>query len=68
MTRLPPNDTLIRVAVVLAVVGLLLFVPVLLTINALAVGLFMLGSLLVPLAVLLYVVAVVRELRSRKVL
>ncbi len=68
MIRLISNDALIRTAVILAVVGLLFFVPILLTINALAVGLFMVGSLLVPLAIGIYLVAVIRELRARRVL
>lgn len=63
---LPLTDRLIRAAVVLAVLGMLLLVPILATISALAVGLFMLSSMLIVTAIALYVVAVVRELRSRR--
>ncbi len=66
--RVPPTETLIRTAVVLTVVGLLLLVGILLTISALAVGLFMLSSLLITAGIVLYLAAVVRELRSREAL
>lgn len=62
------DDVLVRLAVILVISGLLLLIPVLLTINALAVGLFMLGSLLVPAAIVLYVVAVIRDLKGRRAL
>lgn len=66
--KLPAIATLIRAAVVLTVLGLVLLVPILLEISALAVGLFMLGSLLVTAGLALYVVAVVRDLRRREAL
>lgn len=66
--KLPSIGTLIRAAVVLTVLGLLLLIPILLEISALAVGLFMLGSLLVTAGLVLYVVAVVRDLRRREAL
>ncbi len=59
---------LIRIAVLLAIVGMLLLIPILLTISGLAVGLFMLGSLLLTVAIVLYVVGVVRDLRQQTVL
>jgi hypothetical protein len=62
--RLPSSDTLIRAAVLLTLAGLLLLVPILFAIRASFVGLFMLGSLLLTLAIALYLLAVVRELRQ----
>jgi uncharacterized membrane protein YphA (DoxX/SURF4 family) len=64
--RLPPTDRLIRVAVILTILGLLLLVGILVTISALAVGLFMLGSLLITVSIALYLVAVIQELRHKK--
>ena len=61
--RLPSSDALIRAAVVLTLVGLVLLLPILFAIRATWVGLFMAGSLLLTLSILLYVIAVVRELR-----
>jgi hypothetical protein len=61
--RLPSSDALIRAAVLLTLVGLVLLLPILFAIRAAWVGLFMAGSLLLTLSLLLYVVAVVRELR-----
>jgi hypothetical protein len=66
--RLPSSDTLIRTAVLLTLVGLVLLVPILFAIRASFVGLFMLGSALLTLAIVLYLVAVVRELRQRQAL
>jgi predicted membrane channel-forming protein YqfA (hemolysin III family) len=66
--RLPETDRMIRIAVVLAIAGMLLLLPVLLTINGMAVGLFMLGSLLLSVAIVFYVVAVFGELRRRDAL
>jgi hypothetical protein len=60
---MPSSDTLTRAAVVLCVVGLLLMLPILSSIRASFVGCYMLGSLLLLVAITLYVVAVVRELR-----
>lgn len=65
---LPATDRIIRVAVLLAVVGMLLLLPILYQISALGVGLFMLGSLLLTVAIVTYVVAVVRELRRGEAL
>jgi predicted membrane channel-forming protein YqfA (hemolysin III family) len=59
----PSPDRLIRAAVLLALVGLLLLLPILFAIRASFVGLFMLGSLLLTVSIALYVVAVVRDLR-----
>jgi len=59
-------DLLIRVSVVLTIVGLLFLVPILLTISGFAVGLFMLGSVLILLGIGLYVAAVIHELRVRR--
>ncbi|HEX8820793.1 MAG TPA: hypothetical protein VF794_12765 [Archangium sp.] len=61
--RLPSSDILIRAAVLLTLVGLVLLLPILFSIRAAWVGLFMLGSLLLTVSIGLYVVAVVRELR-----
>jgi hypothetical protein len=61
--RLPSSDALIRAAVVLTLIGLVLLLPILFSIRASWVGLFMLGSLLLTVSILMYVVAVVRELR-----
>jgi hypothetical protein len=60
--------TMIRAAAVVDAVGLLLLIGVLVEISALTVGLFMLGSLLLAAGIVLYVVAVVRDLRHRDVL
>lgn len=65
---LPATDRIIRAAVLLAVVGMLLLVPILYQISALGVGLFMLGSLLLTLAIAAYIFAVVRELRRGEAL
>jgi len=65
---LPATDRIIRVAVLLAIVGMLLLLPILYQISALGVGLFMLGSLLLTVAIVAYVVAVVRELRRGEAL
>jgi hypothetical protein len=62
------TDRLIRTAVLLNIVGMLMMTAVLLTISALAVGLFMLGSGLVTIAIVLYLAAVIRELRERRAL
>ncbi|HEX8438313.1 hypothetical protein [Archangium sp.] len=59
----PSADKLIRAAVLLTLVGLLLLLPILFSIRASFVGLFMLGSLLLTVSIGLYVVAVVRDLR-----
>jgi hypothetical protein len=64
--RLPASETLIRAAVVIDVVGLLLLAGVLVKISALAVGAFMLGSALLTVGIVLYLVAVVRDLRGRR--
>jgi hypothetical protein len=66
--RLPSSDALIRTAVLLTLVGLLLLLPILFSIRASFVGLFMLASLLLTGAMALYLVAVVRELRRQKAL
>lgn len=66
--RLPETDRMIRVAVILAIVGMLMLLPVLLTISGMAVGLFMLGSLLLSVAIVVYVTAVFQELRRRQAL
>jgi uncharacterized membrane protein YphA (DoxX/SURF4 family) len=66
--RLPPTAVLIRAAVLLNVLGLLLLLGVLVRISALTVGMLMLGSLLIPLGIALYVAAVVRDLRRREAL
>jgi hypothetical protein len=62
------TDRLIRAAVLLNIVGMLMMTAVLLTISALAVGLFMLGSGLVTVAIVLYLAAVIRELREQRAL
>lgn len=67
-TDIPSPDRMIRTAVILTLLGLLLLLGVLVTINALVVGLFMLGSVLIAVGMALYVVVVVRELRERKAL
>lgn len=61
--RIPSSGALIRAAVLLDVVGLLLLVGILVKVSALNVGLFMLGSALLTLGIVLYVFAVVRDLR-----
>ncbi|WP_257451874.1 hypothetical protein [Archangium lipolyticum] len=61
--RMPSSDVLIRTAVILTLVGLVSLLPILFSIRAGFVGLFMLGSLLLTVSIALYVVAVVRELR-----
>ncbi len=66
--RLPSSDALIRTAVLLTLVGLLLLLPILFSIRASFVGLFMLASLLLTVAMALYLLAVVRELRRQKAL
>lgn len=66
--KIPSSAALIRAAVLLDVVGLLLLVGILVKISALNVGLFMLGSALLTLGILLYLVAVVRDLRHREAL
>lgn len=66
--ELPSPDRMIRTAVILTLLGLLLLLGVLVTINALVVGLFMLGSVLIAVGMALYVIVVVRELRERKAL
>lgn len=66
--KLPSSAAMIRAAVLLDVVGLLLLAGVLVKISALNVGLFMLGSALLTVGILLYVVAVVRDLRHRQAL
>ena len=62
------TNRFIRTSVLLAIVGMLMLIPVLLTISGLAVGLFMLGSALLTVAIVLYVVGVVRDLRRREAL
>lgn len=57
---------LIRIAVIVTVIGLLLLIPVVLTISGLSVGLFMLGSLLIMIGIALYVGGVIQELRRRE--
>jgi predicted membrane channel-forming protein YqfA (hemolysin III family) len=59
---------IIRLAVVLDLIGLLLLVPILTAVSALGVGLFMLGGLLLTIGIVLYVYAVVRDLRGRDAL
>ena len=66
--RLPANHTLVRTAVLLDVIGLVMLAGVLVEISALNVGLFMLGSALLMVGIVLYVVAVVRDLRRRSAL
>ena len=66
--RLPSSDALIRTAVLLTLAGLLLLLPILFSIRASYVGLYMLGSLLLTGAMALYLFAVVRELRRQKAL
>jgi len=66
--RLPSTDTLIRSVVLLTVVGLLLLVPINFAIRPHFVSLFMLGSVLLTVSILLFLVAVVRELRRGRVL
>jgi hypothetical protein len=66
--RLPSSDVLIRTAVLLTLAGLLLLLPILFSIRASFVGLFMLGTLLLFVGMDLYLVAVVRELRRQKAL
>jgi hypothetical protein len=66
--RLPSSDALIRTAVLLTLAGLLLLLPILFSIRASFVGLFMLGSLLLTGGMALYLLAVVRELRRQKAL
>ena len=66
--KIPSSGVLIRAAVILDVIGLLLLVGILVKISALNVGLFMLGSALLTAGILLYVFAVVRDLRRREAL
>jgi hypothetical protein len=66
--RLPHSNWLIRAAVIIELAGLLMVVGILLTINVVTVGLFMLGSLLITVGIALYLVAVVRDLRERRAL
>jgi predicted membrane channel-forming protein YqfA (hemolysin III family) len=66
--RMPSTDRMIRTAVVLAIVGMLLLLPILLTISGMAVGLFMLGSLCLSVAIVFYVAAVYQELRRSEAL
>lgn len=66
--RLPRSAVLIRAAVILDVVGLLLLLAIVVHVSALHVGLFMLGSALLTLGILLYLVAVIRDLRRREAL
>lgn len=66
--RLPPSEVLIRAAVIVTIAGLLLLLGILFRISALNVGLFMLGSSLLTIGILLYLVAVVRDLRRREAL
>lgn len=66
--RIPSSGVLIRTAVILEVIGLLLLAGILVEISALNVGLFMLGSTLITVGILLYVFAVVRDLRRREAL
>jgi ABC-type multidrug transport system fused ATPase/permease subunit len=63
--RLPRSGVLIRAAVILDIVGLLLLLGILFRISALHVGLFMLGSGMLTLGILLYLAAVIRDLRRR---
>jgi hypothetical protein len=62
------SDRFIRVAVLLIIVGLLLVAGVVLKISALMVGLYMLGSFLITLGIVAYLVAVVAELRRQRAL
>lgn len=64
--RLPSIDTLIRISVVLVLAGLLLLLPILFEISALNVGLYMLASLLLGAGIVLYVLAVVRDLKRKQ--
>ena len=66
--KLPGTGWMIRIAVVLTIAGLLLLVPILVTVSALAVGAFMLGSLILTTSMVIYLIAVVRELRRREAL
>ena len=68
MMKLAPTGVLVRFAVILTLVGLVFLLPILFAISALNVGLFMLGSLLITAGILLYLVAVIRELRSTEAL
>lgn len=68
MIRIPSTDRLIRMAVLLTIAGLLMLLPILTTISALAVGLFMLGSLLITAGLALYLLAVIRDLRRKEAL
>jgi hypothetical protein len=61
----PSPDKLLHLAVLLTVTGLMLLLPILFSIRPGWVGLYMLGSLLLSVSILLYLVAVVRELRRR---
>jgi hypothetical protein len=66
--RLEQLDThrIIRASVVLIILGLLLVAGVLLKISALTVGLYMLGSALITLGIIAYLVAVISELRRQR--
>jgi uncharacterized membrane protein YphA (DoxX/SURF4 family) len=66
--QLPGSGVLIRAAVILTIVGLLLLLGILFRISALHVGLFMLGSALITVAIVLYLAAVIRDLRRREAL
>jgi uncharacterized membrane protein YphA (DoxX/SURF4 family) len=66
--QLPRSGILIRTAVILTIIGLLLLLGILLRISALFMGMFMLGSALLTMGILLYLVAVVRDLRRREAL
>lgn len=70
MSRLlpPAGERLVRIAVLLAVAGMLCLLPIVFRIGGLALGLFMIGSVLLVAAILLYLVAVFRELRERQAL
>lgn len=66
--RIPRTPVLIRIAVLLTTAGMLMLIPILLEISALNVGLVMLGSALIGLGLVLYLLAVVRDLRRREAL
>lgn len=68
LPALPSSDALARIAVVLAVPGLLLLLPVHFSIHAAFVGMHMLGSMLVTLSIAIYLVTVVRALRQERIL
>lgn len=68
MVRRISTGWLIRIAVIVTMAGLLLLVPILLRVSGMAVGMYMLGSLLITLGIVIYVVGVVRELRRKEAL